>query len=165
MGVKESRGDFFSKFRSLKDSFYPKFFIKKFMQWPLKTGSKNVVFKRLLRLNSKLVYMPLSCRRVDLLFSRLVYASLFKFRSTNLVYIRRRSNKTVKKKFYGNLFYSHLEKSSVKLFSSMFNKNLMKKDFLLFFLFQKYFKKRVIKNYRKQCYSSLTSLSVEKKEV
>jgi hypothetical protein len=162
MGVKESRGDFFSRFRSLKDSFYPKFFIKKFMQWPLKTGSKNVVFKRLLRLNLKLVYMPLGCRRVDLLFARPIYASLFKFRSTDLVFIRRRLNKTVKKKFYGNLFYSHLEKSSVKLFSSMFNKSLQKKDFLLLFLFQRYFKKNIIKNYRKQCYYSLTSPSLIK---
>jgi hypothetical protein len=99
MAVKESRGDFFSRFRSLKDSFYPKFFVKKFLQWPLKMGAKGVVFKRLLGLNSKLVYTPLSCRRFDLLFARLIYSSLFKFRSTELVFIRRRLKKAVKKSF------------------------------------------------------------------
>ena len=159
MGVKEVRGDFFSKGRSLKESFYPKFLIKKFLQWPLKKGCKRFIFKNLLSFNSKLVYTPQSCRRLDLLFVRLIYSSLFRFRSTNLIYIRQRLNKTMKKKLYDRIPYNHLEKSSVKLFSSMFNTKVLKEKIILFFLIQKYFKKKIIKNYRKTCYLSLMSNS------
>jgi hypothetical protein len=165
MGVKESRGDFFSRGRSLKESFYPKFLIKKFLQWPLKKGDKCFVFKRLLHFNLKLVYTPLSCRRLDLLFARLIYTGLFVFRSTNLTFIRRRLNKTIKKKIYGHIPYKQLEKSSIKLFSSVFNKEVLHKDFILFFLVQKYFKTKMIVDYRKKCYSSLTSVSFVKKAV
>jgi len=98
MGVKKKKGDFFSKRRSLKESFYPKFFVKKFLQWPLKKGNKNIPVKNLLEFNHKLVYTAGSCRRLDLLFVILVYTSLFKFRSTNLTFIKRRLSKTTKKK-------------------------------------------------------------------
>ena len=37
MGVK-NKGDFFSKKRSIKESFYPNFFVKKKLQWSLKQG-------------------------------------------------------------------------------------------------------------------------------
>ena len=99
MGVKRTRGDFFSRGRSLKESFYPKFLIKKFLQWPLKRGCKVVVLKRLISLNSELVYTFPSCRRLDLLFACLIYSGLFRFRSTSLIFIRRRSDKTVKKRY------------------------------------------------------------------
>jgi hypothetical protein len=75
MGVKKKKGDFFSTKRSIKESFYPKFFFKKFLQWPLKKGHKNVPLKKLLEINSKLVYTPKSCRRLDLLFIILIYSS------------------------------------------------------------------------------------------
>jgi len=50
MGVKKSKGDFFSKRRSTKESFYPKFFVKKFLQWPLKQGKKFINLKNYLNL-------------------------------------------------------------------------------------------------------------------
>ena len=157
MGVKEVRGDFFSKGRSLKESFYPKFLIKKFLQWPLKKGCKRFIFKNLLSFNLKLVYTSKSCRRLDLLFARLIYNNLFKFRSTNLIFIRRRLHKTMKKKIYDRIPYNHLEKSSIKFFSFIFNKKILKKKIVLFFLVQKYFKKKIIKKYRKNGYLSLMS--------
>jgi len=163
MGVKKKKGDFFSKKRSIKESFYPKFLVKKFLQWPLKKGQKKIPLKILLKLNSELVYTPKSCRRLDLLFITLIYTSLFKFRSTNLVFIKRRLNKTIKKKVYENIPYSHLEKNSIKLFSLMFNKELIKKGSVFFFLIQKYLKKKLIRNYRKKCYLSLMSVSLTKK--
>lgn len=49
MGVKKKRGDFFSLRRSIKESFYPKFFIKKFLQWPLKQGKKKFNYKKIIR--------------------------------------------------------------------------------------------------------------------
>jgi hypothetical protein len=98
MGVKK-KGDFFSKKRSIKESFYPKFFIKKFLQWPFKQGKKKLSINKVLEFNKKLVYTSKSCRRLDLLFVILIYTSLFKFRSTNLIFIKRRLSKTTKKKF------------------------------------------------------------------
>ena len=163
MGLKKKKGDFFSKRRSLKESFYPKFFVKKFLQWPLKKGNKNIPVKNLLEFNHKLVYTAGSCRRLDLLFVILVYTSLFKFRSTNLTFIKRRLSKTTKKKVYENVPYNHLEKNSIKLFSSMFNKEIKKKGCIFFFLVQKYLKKKLIKNYRKKCYLSLMSVPLTKK--
>ena len=163
MGVKKKRGDFFSKRRSLKESFYPKFFVKKFLQWPLKKGNKNIPLKTLLKFNSELVYTPKSCRRLDLLFVILIYTSLFKFRSTNLTFIKRRLNKTTKKKVYENVPYNHLEKNSIKLFSSIFNKEVSKKGSVFFFLVQKYLKKQLIRNYRKKCYLSLMAVPSIKK--
>ena len=163
MGVRKKRGDFFSQRRSLKESFYPKFFFKKFLQWPLKKGNKKVPLRNLLKFNSELVYTANSCRRLDLLFVVLIYTSLFKFRSTNLTFIQRRLNKTTKKKVYENVPYNHLEKNSIKLFSSMFNKEISKKGSTFFFLIQKYLKKKLIRNYRKKCYLSLMSVSSTKK--
>jgi hypothetical protein len=163
MAVKKSKGDFFSKRRSLKESFYPKFLIKKLLQWPLQKGGKVVVFKNLLSFNLKLVHTPRSCRRLDLLFVCLIFGGLFKFRSTNLIFIRRRLVKTVKKKIYGHIKYHLLEKSSVKIFSSLFNKIFIEKRFVLFFLIQKLLIGGIIKKYRKQCYSSLTFVSLSKK--
>jgi len=154
MGVKKKKGDFFSKRRSLKESFYPKFFVKKFLQWPLKKGNKNIPVKNLLEFNHKLVYTAGSCRRLDLLFVILVYTSLFKFRSTNLTFIKRRLSKTTKKKVYENVPYNHLEKNSIKLFSSMFNKEIKKKGCIFFFLFQKILKKNLLKIYRKNFFLS-----------
>ena len=118
MGVKKNKGDFFSKRRSIKESFYPKFFVKKFLQWPLKQGKKFINVKKLLEFNNKLIYTPKSCRRLDLLFVVLIYTSLFKFRSTNLTFIKQRLSKTKKKKVYENVPYNHLEKNSIKQFSS-----------------------------------------------
>jgi hypothetical protein len=162
MGVKK-KGDFFSKKRSLKEGFYPKFFIKKLLHWPLKKGNKKNSFKDILEHNKKLVYTTGSCRRLDLLFILFIYTGLFKFRSTNLTFIKRRLNKTTKKKVYENIPYNHLEKNSIKLFSSIFNKEVTKKGFSFFFIIQKYLTREVLKNHRKKCYSSLTSVSIQKK--
>lgn len=144
MGVKK-KGDFFSKRRSIKESFYPKFFIKKFLQWPLKQGKKKLSIKNLLEFNKKLVYTSKSCRRLDLLFVVLIYTSLFKFRSTNLTFIKRRLSKTTKKKVYENVPYNHLEKNSIKLFTLMFNKEVIKKGSIFFFSSSKIFKKKAYK--------------------
>jgi hypothetical protein len=162
MGVKRKKGDFFSKRRSIKESFYPKFLVKKFLQWPLKQGKKFITIKKLLGFNEKLTYISKSCRRLDLLFIVLIYTSLFKFRSTNLTFIQRRLSKTTKKKVYGDVPYNHLEKNSIKQFSSVFNRELLKKNYAFFFLIQKYLKKRLIRNYRKKCYLSLMSISQKK---
>ena len=159
MGVKKNKGDFFSKRRSIKESFYPKFFVKKFLQWPLKQGKKFINIKKLLEFNQKLIYTKKSCRRLDLLFVVLIYTSLFKFRSTNLTFIKQRLSKTKKKKIYENVPYNHLEKNSIKQFSSIFNKELLKKNSVFFFLIQKYLRKKLIRNYRKKCYLSLMSVS------
>lgn len=156
MGVKK-KGDFFSKKRSIKESFYPKFFIKKFLQWPFKQGKKKLSINKVLEFNKKLVYTSQSCRRLDLLFVILIYTSLFKFRSTNLIFIKRRLSKTTKKKVYENVPYNHLEKNSIKLFTLMFNKEVNKKGSTFFFLIQKYLNKKIIRNYRKKCYLSLMS--------
>ena len=164
MGVKRTRGDFFSRGRSLKESFYPKFFIKKFLQWPLKRGCKVVVLKRLISLNSELVYTFPSCRRLDLLFACLIYSGLFRFRSTSLIFIRRRSDKTVKKKIHARVPYNHLEKSSIKVFSSIFNKEILLQDSLFLFLIQKYLMLQIFDNYRAKCYFSLPVVSFEKKK-
>jgi hypothetical protein len=163
MGVKK-KGDFFSNKRSFKESFYPKFFIKKFLQWPLKKGGKTVPLKTLIKLNSELVYTPKSCRRLDLLFVIFIYTSLFKFRSTNLTFIQRRLKKSTKKKIYENVSYNQLEKNSIKLFSSIFHKEALKKGLTFFFLIQKYLKKKSIFNYRKKCYLSLMSVESLKKK-
>merc|ERR1712153_233507 len=165
MGVKKKKGDFFSKRRSLKESFYPKFFIKKFLQWPLKKGNKNLPVKKLLEFNHKLVYTPQSCRRLDLLFVILIYTSLFKFRSTNLTFIKRRLSKTIKKKVYENVPYNHLEKNSIKLFSSMFNKEIAKKGSIFFFFSSEIFEKKLIKNYRKKVLFIINVSSINKKVI
>merc|ERR1711918_75346 len=120
-------------------------------------GNNKVPLGNLLKFNSELVYTANSCRRLDLLFVVLIYTSLFKFRSTNLTFIQRRLNKTTK--VYENVPYNHLEKNSIKLFSSMFNKEISKKGSIFFFLIQKYLKKKLIRNYRKKCYLSLMSVS------
>jgi hypothetical protein len=97
MGVKRTLGDFFSRERSLKESFYPKFFIKKFLQWLLKRGCKVVVLKHLMRLDLELVHTSPSCRRLDLLFVCFIHTSLFRFRPTNFISIRGHSKKCCKK--------------------------------------------------------------------
>ena len=162
MGVKK-RGDFFSKTRSLKEFYYPKFFIKKNFYRPFFKGKKNFRINQLLSYNKELVYTNKSCRRLDLLFAVFVYSSLFKFRSTNLVFIKRRLNKIMKKKVYGNVSYNQLEKNSTKLFFSIFKKTIIEKKLAFFFLIQKYSRRRLIKNYRKRSYSLLMSVSSNKK--
>lgn len=98
MAVKRKKGDFFSKQRFFKEFFYPKFFIKKIIQRSLKNGKKKFFINKLFELNSKLVYTSKSCRRLDLLFVIFIYTSLFKFRSTDLIFIKKRLNKIKKKK-------------------------------------------------------------------
>jgi len=82
---------------------------------------------------------------LDLLFVVLIYTSLFKFRSTNLTFIKQRLTKTKKKKVYENVPYNHLEKNSIKQFSSIFNKELLKKKFVFFFFNPEVLKKKINK--------------------
>ena len=142
MGVKKTQGDFFSEWRSFKESFYPRFLIKKLLYWPLEKGSKNFRFKKLLDFNMSITYTLGGCRRLDLLFSSFVFISLFRFRSTDIIVIRRRLKKKINKKVYGHLLYNSLEKSSTKLFSSLLNKQVLKHGLRFFFLFQNYFEKK-----------------------
>jgi hypothetical protein len=156
MGVKK-KGDFFSKKRSFKEFFYPRFLIKKILQKSLKNGHKSFVFDKILNYNKELVYTSKSCRRVDLIFTVLIYTGLFRFRSSDLTFIKKRLKKTHKKKIYDTVPYNHLEKNSTKFFSTIFRKNIEEKNSLFFIIIQKYLKKRLIRNYRRRCYSLLTS--------
>ena len=69
----------------------------------------------------------------------------------------------MKKRIHGRVLYNHLEKSSAKISSPMFNKELLLEDSLFLFLIQKYLRIQVFKNYREDCCFSLTSTSFEKK--
>jgi hypothetical protein len=110
-----------------------------------------------LNYNKELVYTSKSCRRVDLIFTVLIYTGLFRFRSSDLTFIKKRLKKTHKKKIYDTVPYNHLEKNSTKFFSTIFRKNIEEKNALFFIIIQKYLKKRLIRNYRRRCYSLLTS--------
>lgn len=156
MGVKK-KGDFFSKRRLFREFFYPRFLIKKISQKYLKNGSKKFVLNKILDQNKKLIYTPKSCRRIDLVFAVFIYTSLFKFRSSDLTFIKKRLKKTHKKKIYDTVPYNHLEKSSTKLFCSIFRKDIEEKGLFFPIIIQKYLKKRLIRNYRKKCYSLLMS--------
>jgi hypothetical protein len=150
------KGDFFSKKRLIKHFFYPKFPIKKMLQSNIKKGKRQYTENRILSLSKNLVYTTGSCRRLDLIFITYIYSALFKFRSTDLIFIKRRLRKIIKKKIHSKVSYKDIEKNASKLFIFFFKKKLQGTNVNFLFLIQKFMQKKILQKYRKKCYLKLT---------